>query len=79
MFDTPLLKRRFYPVDIERRLVVNDPYERERDLARRYSTKVIGLRGERINSIPFYRRECVLLATRDDYLGAVNTGSLPTG
>jgi hypothetical protein len=55
------LKSKYYPVDVERRIVYDDPANREMDCSVRRGYRelgTIGIRGERINT-----RRCYLSYT----------------
>lgn len=52
-----LLKTKFYPVDIANRLIIDEPFGRERDLARKYRHRnpgVIGTVGAHLMTHPLY-------------------------
>jgi len=64
-----LLKTKFYPVDVDGRIIHLDPKARERDVARKWPSNVIGLRGDQLlanKCYEAYRR--VPTVTRDTLL-----------
>ena len=52
-----LLKTKYYPVDLDQKVIINDPRNRERDVAWNYSSKVIGIKGRDLTEHPRYARE----------------------
>lgn len=61
-FKSPLKLKvsKFYPVDIDAKVIYDAPCERERDVAAKWSLPVIGLPGRRLNDEPVYRNEFTL-------------------
>lgn len=43
-----LLKTKFYPVDIEKKVIYNFPKNRELDIARKWPSSIVGMPGSRI-------------------------------
>lgn len=43
-----LLKTKFYPVDIEKKVIYNFPKNREIDIARKWPSSIVGMPGSRI-------------------------------
>lgn len=52
-------KTKYYPVDVQRRIIYNDPAKRERECSveRGYREKgTIGIKGERLNMFDCYKQ-----------------------
>ena len=51
------LKTKYYPVDMDNRLIILDPMKREKDLAWKYKGQkgIISLKGDRLNSYSCYK------------------------
>lgn len=43
-----LLKTKFYPVNVDAKIIHDDPENRERDVARKWPSSVIGIPGKRL-------------------------------
>lgn len=58
-FKSPLKLKvsKFYPVDVDRKVIYDAPEARERDVAARWPSNVIGLPGKRLNAEAVYRKE----------------------
>ena len=52
-----LLKTKYYPVNLDQKVIINDPRNRERDVAWAYSSKVIGIKGKDLMAHPMYARD----------------------
>tara|TARA_Y100000310_G_scaffold345177_1_gene462391 strand:- start:5325 stop:5684 length:360 start_codon:yes stop_codon:yes gene_type:complete len=56
--DKKFLKTKYYPVNMDKRIIHDDPHERERDIAWKYRGRkpgIIGLKGSRLNEHGCYR------------------------
>lgn len=63
-FKSPLKLKvtKFYPVDVDRKVIYDAPEARERDVAARWPSGVIGLPGKRLNAESVYRKDFTLEA-----------------
>lgn len=55
-----ILKTKFYPVDIDAKVIHNFPENRERDIASKWpADKIVGIRGDRLRSNKCYDKYTV--------------------
>ena len=54
-------KSRYYPLNIDTKIIVNEPFQREKDCAWKYRGKgFIGIKGERLNQFACYKEYRVI-------------------
>lgn len=64
---TAIKKTKFYPVDIDNKLIIDAPEPRERDLAWKWRGKrVVGLRGSHLIKTPLYKTFSVIKLVDSD-------------